>query len=1040
MVLHYLTYKLKLIQMLMQKMFKSLILICAALTVSITVMAQQNVKGVVTDDTGEPLPGVTVIEFGTTRGIVTDIDGAYSIQVSPEASLQFSFIGMVSQTIEVKNKTTIDVKLKPDAIGLEEVVVIGYGEKKKITVTGAVSTISHDELVKSPSASIGNSLAGKITGISSVQTSGMPGGDEAQLFIRGVGTLNDASPLTIVDGVERPFTQIDPEEIESISILKDASATAVYGVRGANGVIIVTTKRGEVGKTKISVTTSFGVQQPTKIIEKANSYIYGMGHNERALNDGNGEDNLVFSPEMLDVFKNGGSLIYPDIDWFDYVMKPLAAQSKHNITISGGTEKVRYFISLGYFSQDGQFKNFDRLYDGNFGYDRYNYRTNLDIDVTKSSLLKVSIGGRAEIRNRPRAKNEGLFKQANWAQPFAGAGIVDGKWISSSQDYIGIEMKDALTGYYGMGFDNATKNFLDFDIDFIQKLNFITKGLEFKVKASYNTNYTHTIYRGSSAARYEPMLLTDDNGDNILDENGEPTIGLRKISDEGNLAYDYGTGKARNWYAESSLSYNRTFGDHDVSGLVLYNQRVLHYPKFNNNNMSDFDIPRTTLGLVGRLTYNYKTKYLFDINIGYNGSENFPEDKRFGFFPALSAGWIITEEPFMQDIGFIDYFKIRASYGEVGNDKLQGNRFLYLPDTWNPNQTGYNFGIGSSQNQPGAIENKLGNPNVTWERAVKKNIGINAKFFGAKLGIEFDYFHDRRDDILITRNTIPSYVAANLPAVNMGIVENSGYEAQISWDQKFSDFSYYIRANASFARNERIFWDEIPQQWDYLYRTGTPIGQRFGRVFDGFFEETMETNPNITHPDQGPVYPGDVRYVDLNNDGVINDFDEKAMGYPDTPEYTFGLNMGFRYKNFDLSSTWTGAANTSRLLVAYFREPFGGQNRALMQYMYDDRWTPEAENPLYPRFSVNSGTNNYSDSDLWLKDASYIRLKNVEIGYTFKSSFLKRIGLQNVRAFVNGLNLLTFDKLEILDPEAKPRSAGDYPIIKVYNTGLKFNF
>lgn len=1015
----------------LKNLLKTLMLTIAFLMLGLTTYAQRQIDGVVTDEAGTALPGVTVLNVERNVGVVTNLEGRYTILVEPGSTLQFSFVGMTMQQIIVENQTSINITLATDAIGLDEVVVVGYGQSKKVTFTGAISTVTSEDLLKSPVSSVSNSLAGKLSGISAIQNTGQPGADEAKLYIRGIATLGDASPLSIVDGVERPFSQIDVEEIESITVLKDASATAVYGVKGANGVIIITTKRGEQGKAKISVSTSMGLQQPTQMLDKSNSYIYALGHNERNINDGNPESTNTFNDEVLEIFKNGGNLLFPDMDWYDYMFKDFALQSKTNLTISGGTEKVRYFTALGYTSQNGQLKDLDPRYDENFKYDRYNYRSNLDIDVTESTLLKVTIGGATEIRNSPKERSEGMWKEANWAQPMAGAGIVDGKWVSTSQDNITLEFRDPLSGYYGKGYDNETKNYLDFDVDLIQRLDIITPGLRAKVKGSYNTDFTHTKSRGSSPDHYEAIYLPGDTT--------KTQVVYKKIGDEGKLNYSESTGKGRNWYMEASMDYTRQFGNHDIGALVLYNQRVAYYPGGTYN-----DIPRRTLGLVGRITYNYKMKYLFDINMGYNGSENFPEDKRFGFFPAVSAGWILSEESFMQSASFIDYLKIRGSYGLVGNDRLGNNRFLYLPDSWDYSVGGYNFGIDNPTDQPGAAELLIGNPNVTWETAVKQNYGIDVKFLKGRLSTSFDYFYEDRTDILWTRNTVPSFVAANLPKVNLGEVKNQGFEVELRWNQKVSkNFSYRINANMSYAKNEIVFQDEIPQPYDYLYATGNSVGQPFGYIVDGFFSDTINTSTDDNYADQlGNRYPGDLIYKDLNSDGKIDDLDKKPVGYSDrVPEYNYGVNLSASYKAFDLSLTFSGVKNTSRYLPSYFREPYGGQNRGLFTYLYEGRWTPETgDNSEFPRFSQNSSDNNYRDSDMYIKDASYLRLKNAELGYTFKSAALKQMGLSNIRVYVNGYNLITWTDFYFFDPESAPGSGGLYPMTKVYNMGLKFNF
>ncbi len=1011
----------------MKKFFKTLILVCTLLAASLSAAAQQNVTGMVTDENGDPIVGATVVIVGTTTGTITDFDGNYNLSVESGVTLRFSFIGMDTQEIEVGDQTVINVVMQTEGIDINEVVVIGFGEKKKVTVTGSVSTIGSEELLKSPTANVTNALAGRISGISAVQNSGQPGADEAALAIRGNRNI-----LTIVDGVEREFSQIDPEEIESISVLKDASATAVYGIRGGNGVLIVTTKRGEVGRAKISVSTSVGFQQPTILAQKSNSYTYATAHNERAANDGTPEENYVFGPEALEAFKNGGNLLYPDTNWEDYLFRKNALQSKTNFTMRGGTEKVRYFVALGYLSQDGLLKDLDPRFDENFTFNRYNYRSNLDIDVTKSTLLKISLGGRTEIRNQPRAKDAetGIWKDASWAQPMSGSGIVDGKWVTTSADNVSIEMKDPLNAFYGRGNQNVTRSVLNMDMDLVQKLDVITKGLKVRLKGSYNTTYTHSKTRSSSPDRYEA----------IKDPMDPENIVFRKINDEGTLGYNEpDPTKARNWYVEGGLNYNRKFGFHDVSGLLLYNQRTVYYP-------SQFqDIPNRTLGLVGRVTYNYKTKYLVDFNLGYNGSENFPENKRFDYFPAVSLGWIVSEEGFMKDLGLFSYLKIRGSYGKVGNDRIGGGRFLYQPDAWNYGAAGYNFGYDNPNDQAGALELRIGNPNVTWETITQKNIGFDAKFLDARLSLSADLFHEYREDMLIYRQTVPNFVAAVLPAVNMKERENKGYELELGWDDRIGGFRYYINANMSFARNKVIFMDEVPQPYAYLERTGKPDGQPFAYISDGFFTEEVNTDTDDNFPNQGYRYPGDVKYKDLNEDGKIDDLDMKAIGYsPNVPEYNFGLNAGFNVKGFDFSMTWSGVANTYRLLPNVLRQPFAGQNRALYDHLYDGRWTQEKADAgahiEYPRLSLTSKDNNYQVSDLYWQDASFIRLKSLELGYTIKADVLARIGLRNVRVYANGFNLLTFSDFDIYDPESNPGSNGLYPMTKMYNMGVKFNF
>jgi TonB-linked SusC/RagA family outer membrane protein len=1012
------------------------------------------VTGTVTDNQGVSIPGVNIVEKGTKKGVNTDLDGKYKISVSAKSVLEFSFVGFDSKVVSVNGQSVINQKMTTSATDLDAVVVVAYGKQKKITQTGAITTISSEQLSRSPSANIANSLAGQITGISTVQASGRPGADDPRIFIRGIASLSEdrAQPLVIVDGVERSFTSLDPDEIETFSLLKDASATAVYGVRGANGVIIVTTKRGKLGKASITASYSQGVQQASQLLDFADSYTYATAFNQSQRNDGVSENDLRFTPTAVEAFRtNSDPIIYPNTDWLDYILKPLANQSRANVNISGGSDKVKYFASLGILTQDGLFKTFESTYDYNFSFSRYNLRTNLDIEVTKTTKLAVTIGSQIGVRNEPVTKDgmDQLFRLLYWAAPFGSPGLVDGKYVINDNFYIRDPKNEGLDPFYGRGYNNILENKVNFDLDLTQQLSFV-KGLNFGIKFSNNTNYTHTKTRGASVLKYTPIYLKDVAGRTLQDGEDPYLVVYQPYGSKSDLNYSESQGQGRNWYLESRLNYNRKFGLHNFGGLLLYNQQKTYFPALFS------EIPSGLVGIAGRATYDYNNKYSADVNIGYNGSENFEKSKRFGFFPAVSAGWVVSKESFMEALPVISFLKVRYSYGIVGNDRIGGGRFLYLSNSFDPSNTGagYNFGTDVPTNQLGATENKLGNPNVTWEKATKQNLGVELKLFDDKFGMVVDVFKEYRSDILVTnRGLVPDItgITTIAPAVNVGIVENKGYEIELNWkEQKNKNFGFTLNVNMSYTKNKIIFQEEAPRNQPYQFRTGQSVGQPFGYKFDRFFTPTdldfVELNRTNNTLDLVPDYlenlkPGDLLYHDLNKDGLIDIEDETAIGFPDYPQYIFGVNLGFNVRNFDFNMSWIGATNTSRLLDETFKTPFAGSTRGLLQTFPDNAWTPEtADTATLPRLSFLGNVNNSVASDFWIRDASYIRLKTLETGYNFKGIFLKKMGISTFRLFFNANNLITFSKLKIIDPESRTNSTPQYPLTKLYNFGVKLNF
>lgn len=1019
---------------------------------SIQVAQQKNVTvtGIVEDSHGEPIIGANVVVENGTTGTITDIDGAFKLAVPQGAKLKISFIGYETKVITVKGNN-LKIVLNDDSNILDEVQIVAYGAQKKVTVTGAVSGINGSELLKTPTGSVTNVLSGQLTGVTTVQYSGEPGSDAAQIFVRGQGTWNDSSPLIQVDGVERSFNEIDPNEIESITILKDASATAVFGVRGANGVVLITTKRGQEGKAKISFSTSASILMPTKMAQKANSYQYAKFYNQMQKND-NPDASPMFSDEIIQVFKDHSDPIrFPDVDWVDYCFKDATLQSQHNINITGGTSNVRYFVSAGAYTQGGLFKQFDMPYDLTFQYKRFNYRSNLDIDVTKTTTLSLNLAGSIDNSNRPFSggSSSGLVQSLYTSTPFSSPGFVDGKLVKTATDYGDLTLP--FTGTAGMdyverGYRTISKNKLSADIILNQKLDMLTKGLSFRIKGSYNSGFTVTKDGEASIATYTPWVLADG------------TLDYRKVQDASRMSYKENSDKSRDWYMEAGLNYDRSFGSHHFGALVLYNQSKTYYPSTYS------DIPRGYVGFVGRVTYDWNTRYMAEFNVGYNGSENFAPDKRFGIFPAGSIGWVISEEKFWKPIKpIVNYMKFRVSMGLVGNDKVGGSRFMYMSDPYQADDNnamgggkfghGYYFGINNSSLIMGAYESAKNNPEVTWEKAFKQNYGADFTLLNERLNVSVDYYKEKRKDILLRDYTAPGILGFITPYANMGRVDSWGWELAIKWNDRIGDkFRYWVGVNLSNNENKVIEKKEAPLNNAYQYEKGHRIGARkmyeFWRYYDESTPALYEKTFGKPFPDhKTDLQPGDCVYVDLDGNGVIDGNDiTRELGYTDDPEYIAGLNMGFSWKNFDVSLQWTGAWNVSRLLGEGFRTPFKSNKDnttgGLLLYQYENTWTTgnPSQSAAYPRATWANSENNYADSNLYEANSSYLRLKTLQVAYNFKFPFMKKMKMNTCQLTFSGYNLLTITGFKWGDPESKVSGAPTYPLTKTYSLSLKLGF
>lgn len=1000
---------------------------------SAEVIAQWEVRGKVTNEEDLPLVGVSVKLKDKTTGTVTNTNGEYVLQASDgNGVLVFSYVGYTDKEESINGRKVIDVNLGSDVSSLEEVVVVAYGTQKKISVTGALTTVQGEELAKSPVPNLAQAMVGRTSGILTQQVSGQPGNDDVTIRIRGTSTIGDNSPLVLVDGVERPFTSISPDEVDNITVLKDASTTAVYGIRGANGVILVTTKRGKSGRPKISFSSNSALQAPTRLPDFANSYDYATLYNEAMRNDRPGitDAELLFKPEDLEKFKDGSSpVLHPDVDWFEYMMKPHALQTKQTLSVSGG-KAVRYFVSLGYFDQGGLWKEFNEQFDysNNTTYNRYNFRSNLDFDITPSTKFGLSIGG---IAGRTHTAGN-PFTLMQQTPPMVTPGLVGDKLILNDL----VTARNPISSISG-GFDENHVNQLTINGDINQKLDFITKGLSVRARLAYDSNYGTQLGKNVTRVEYKPVLTLIDGQETIVYQplNDESIGGVSSIS-----FYD----RSKRVYFEGALQYDRSFGNHNVGGLFLYNQHKQWWHGLERYTPQYPEVPIGYLGTVARLTYDYDYRYLLEFSIGRNGSENFPEGKRFGIFPAISAGWNVTREPFMQqllgDSKVLSLLKFRASYGETGNDKSRGYRFLYFPSEYFYGASRAVFGEDLQQYES-VYEGKLGNPDITWEKAVKQNYAVESGFFNDRLNFTYDYFIDYRNNILNSRPVVAHVAAAIQDVYNVAKVRNKGHEFTLGWKDKVGNLGYWVNGNYTFARNT-VIYNAQPQDPNNpnTWTTGISLNQTLGLISYGFFNTQEEADAWPTQFASRST-PGDVRYIDVNGDGVINELDITPIGAPTYPEVNFGSTMGLSYKGFDFSILFQGATNVSTRLWGYMREP-GRLFAGMLNEVKEQRWTPEnMENATRPKLTVTyANASNYQVSSLWQRDASYFRIKNAELGYAFSGNFLSRFNISSARLFVSGQNLHMWDKLKIVDPEQEPGNGFRYPQLKVFNAGINIQF
>lgn len=1006
-------------------------------------------KGVVTSTDGETLIGVNIVVDGTKKGTITDLDGKYEINVTAGNKLTFSYVGFKSQEVVVKaNRPMVDVQLALDVTSnLNEVVVVGYGKAKKLTMTGAVSSISMREIRTIPTSSVQNALTGKLPGFFTQQRSGQPGRDASDFFIRGVSSLNNGDtnngnqPLIIVDDIQYSYDQlqqINVNEIESISILKDASTTAIYGIKGANGVLVVKTRRGEEGAPRVNVRMEAGLQAPVRKPNFLNSYQTASLVNEAYQNDGL---QLPFSDDDLEAFRTGSDPYgHPDVNWYDAIFKPVASQQNVNVDITGGSKRLKYFVSAGYFSQNGLVKNFDNFMDDvntNYFYRRFNYRTNLDFNVSKTVDMRLDFSTRFMNINEPNNNATGDIYDFGKMTPYAAPVMnPDGSYTYlDTQGYLPtLNARMANEGY-----KRTKRNDVNILYGATHKMDYLTKGLSANFRLAYSSidENWRKVSRGSNAYptyRYHP-------------ETDSYTINPNKVYAYSTYGVTSGVEQAyKDLNIQASLNYAMIFNkDHDVSAMLLYNRQSTTSEKDGDN----AGVPHNFEGYSAALGYKYKNRYLIDVNLAYNGTDRFGKDNRFGFFPAVGLGYVISEERFFTErISNVQMLKFRISYGLVGSDVAPGGRYLYRQVY--EKGDGYNFGE-NPQKFDSYKEGDMGNENVTWEKAKKFNVGVDLVALN-KWSWTFDYFHDYRFDQLVTRNDIPLILGIGVSPLNVAKTVNRGFDGSLGFQTRIDQVNFNTSFVYSFAKNKVIYKAEAQQKYPWLTETGKPIDQPFGYTFIGYYTpddialiKAGDPNAPAVPNTDTPVQAGDLKYKDLNGDGVIDDYDKSAIGKPNLPTTTLGWTIGATWRGFSLSLLFQGSFDYSFSITGTGIESFKSQ----FQPVHEKRWTLEryenGEDIEFPRLTTIPSTVNSADgymSDFWLINAWYVRLKTVDFAYQIPKRVLPKF-LSAASVYSNIYNLFTYTNYNKYqqDPEVKTNTAGDaYLNQKVFNFGVQLTF
>lgn len=1014
------------------------------------------VTGTVTDENGEPLIGVSVMpkdEAGL--GAITNVDGVYKIKIPAYTRLVFNYIGMEQQEVLIKEQTTANVKMKTKEDNvIDEVVVTGTGSQKKLTLTGAVTTVD-PELLRTPTASLSNSFAGVVPGVFARQTTGNPGDNVSEFWIRGVSTFGaGASALVLVDGFERDLNDINPEDIETFTVLKDASTTAIYGSRGANGVLLITTKRGRDGKTRINGKVEYSYSTRTKTPEFVDGSTYARMMNEalesRNMTPAYSADDLYLLDNQLD------PEIFPNVNWMDLLLKDGAPTFRANVDVNGGGANARYFASVSYVEEGGMYNSDSALkdYKTNANYHRWNYRMNFDLNITKTTLLKIGVAGALEKQNQPGSIYDEVwtslmgynaiatpvkYKNGRWGSQ--GKGNHNNPWVLVTQ----------------YGYNEIWKNTINTTAELTQDFGFITPGLSAIVRYGYDIYTDNGNKHWKAPEGWQAERLRDSNGELVF---------TKKVDEQLMIANPYANGQKKEFF-EAEIHYARNFGLHQVGAILKYTQDGT-----TNNSQNDYvnqssddpieqmnidfqrtiqGIDRRHQGLAGRFTYGYANRYFVDFNFGYNGSENFAKHNRFGFFPAYSAAWNLGEEPWIRKAApWIDMFKIRYSYGKVGNDYLS-TRFPFQGRFMTDDNDRYIFGDFGTSNYTynGISYLMLANKDITWEVARKHDIGIDFYLFGNKFSGTIDYFRETRDGIFMTRNYLPQIIGVSnsqQPSANIGKVRSTGVDGNIAYTEKIGQVNLTVRGNFTYSKSKILEYDEQYSHYAYSRNSGFRVDQARGLIALGLFKDYDDIRYS---PDQSAlkgdfeIAPGDIKYKDVNGDGKINDNDIVPIGSTTKPNLIYGFGISAQWKGFDFNVLFQGVGESSFFINGFTVYPFSeGSWGNILTDVVGNYWSlgkNEDIHAKYPRLTYGNNSNNNRASTYWLRDGSYLRLKNLEIGYTLPKAFVSSMHIQNVRFYFMATNLLTFSEFDLWDPELGSSNGQQYPLSRTFTLGMTIN-